>query len=104
MNECSRELIAEGKTGGLIIFEDHPNYWDAWGKSTFANLSFHSGKMKFNSDVEIHHLETAQALQFTNTEVVADGPLRAAVKTQVRYGKSVINVMVSTAPDIADQR
>jgi len=27
----SRELIAEGMTGGLVIFEDHPNYWDAWG-------------------------------------------------------------------------
>lgn len=28
----SRELIAEGQTGGFVIFEDRPNYWDAWGK------------------------------------------------------------------------
>ena len=28
----SRELIQEGKTGGLVIFQDRPNYWDAWGK------------------------------------------------------------------------
>ena len=19
-------------TGGLVIFQDHPNYWDAWGE------------------------------------------------------------------------
>lgn len=29
----SRELIAQGSTGGLVIFEDRPNYWDAWGMS-----------------------------------------------------------------------
>ncbi len=29
---CSRELLMEGATGGLIIFEDRPNYWDAWGE------------------------------------------------------------------------
>ena len=28
-----RELIPQGQTGGLVIFEDHPNYWDAWGAS-----------------------------------------------------------------------
>jgi alpha-mannosidase len=60
--------------------------------------------MKFESDVEIHHLETAQPLQFTKIEVVANGPLRAAVKTQVRYGKSIINVTVSTTPPVPDQK
>jgi alpha-mannosidase len=25
----SRELISEGSTGGLVIFEDRPGYWDA---------------------------------------------------------------------------
>ncbi len=33
MNDSRRELIPQGQTGGLIIFEDHPNYWDAWGTS-----------------------------------------------------------------------
>ena len=28
----SRELISEGMTGGLVIFQDRPNYWDAWGE------------------------------------------------------------------------
>ncbi|KAA1467023.1 hypothetical protein DENSPDRAFT_876986 [Dentipellis sp. KUC8613] len=71
-----RELISKGKTGGLIIFEDRPNYWDAW-------------------DVEIHHLEKAQELKFGDTKVVAEGPLRGSVLTQVKYGKSTINITIS---------
>lgn len=71
-----RELIPQGQTGGLTIFEDHPNYWDAW-------------------DVEIHHLEKAQQLKFANIKVVASGPLLAAVETEVKYGKSTIKVTIS---------
>jgi hypothetical protein len=33
----SRELLEKGKKGGLVIFEDRPNYWDAWG--TTANFA-----------------------------------------------------------------
>ncbi|KAI0248419.1 glycoside hydrolase family 38 protein [Lactifluus subvellereus] len=68
-----RELIPQGETGGLIIFEDHPNYWDAW-------------------DVEIHHLEKAKRLKFENVKIVASGPLRATVEAEVKYGKSTIRV------------
>lgn len=32
----SRELIPEGQTGGLVIFGDQPNYWDAWGMFLLA--------------------------------------------------------------------
>lgn len=28
-----RELIPDGETGGLVIFQDTPNFWDAWGVS-----------------------------------------------------------------------
>jgi alpha-mannosidase len=35
-----RELIPQGQTGGLTIFEDHPNYWDAWGASHCAYVSY----------------------------------------------------------------
>jgi len=35
----SRELIAEGQTGGLVIFQDRPNYWDAWGMYTGHTIS-----------------------------------------------------------------
>ncbi|KAI9508062.1 glycosyl hydrolases family 38 N-terminal domain-containing protein [Russula earlei] len=71
-----RELIPQGQTGGLIIFEDHPNYWDAW-------------------DVEIHHLEKAQPLKFGNIKVLESGPVFAAVETEVNYGKSNIRVKIS---------
>ncbi|KAJ3574050.1 hypothetical protein NP233_g2021 [Leucocoprinus birnbaumii] len=74
--KLGRELIPAGQTGGLVIFEDRPNYWDAW-------------------DVEIHHLETARQLEFNNITVVAQGPLRAAVKAEVRYGQSLISVTIS---------
>ncbi|KAF8549819.1 glycoside hydrolase family 38 protein [Imleria badia] len=74
--KLKRELIAKGSTGGLVIFEDRPNYWDAW-------------------DVEIHHLETPIPLEFSSVRVIAEGPLRAAVQTQVKYGKSTIGVTIS---------
>jgi len=74
--QLQRELIPQGQTGGLVIFEDIPNYWDAW-------------------DVEIHHLEKGQRLKFSNAKVVASGPLRASVVTDVEYGKSKITTTIS---------
>ncbi|TCD63848.1 Glycoside hydrolase, 38 vacuolar alpha mannosidase [Steccherinum ochraceum] len=74
--QLDRELIAKGQTGGLVIFEDRPNYWDAW-------------------DVEIHHLETAHPLEFSNLEITAEGPLRASLKAETTYGKSKISVTIS---------
>nr|GAT45299.1 glycoside hydrolase family 38 protein [Mycena chlorophos] len=70
------ELIQEGVTGGLIVFEDRPNYWDAW-------------------DVEIHHLEKPTQLEFSNVSIVANGPLRAAVRAEARYNQSVISLTIS---------
>ena len=46
-------------------------------------------------DVEIHHLETAHPIEFSDISVVAEGPLRAAVKSVVKYGQSTITVTVS---------
>ncbi|KAF9459521.1 glycoside hydrolase family 38 protein [Collybia nuda] len=74
--KLGRELIPEGSTGGMVIFEDRPNYWDAW-------------------DVEVHHLETARPLSFSNVSVVSQGPLRAAVKAKIKYDKSTITVTIS---------
>lgn len=71
-----RELIPKGSSGGLVMFEDRPNYWDAW-------------------DVEIHHLEASTPLSFSQVRVIAEGPLRAAVQTQVKYGKSTIDITIS---------
>ncbi|KAI8992732.1 glycosyl hydrolases family 38 N-terminal domain-containing protein [Trametes punicea] len=71
-----RQLIPEGESGGLVIFDDRPNYWDAW-------------------DVEIHHLEKFKKLHFENVSVVDEGPLRASLKAEVRYGQSYIDVLIS---------
>ncbi|EJF58912.1 glycoside hydrolase family 38 protein [Dichomitus squalens LYAD-421 SS1] len=71
-----RELIPTGETGGLVIFDDRPNYWDAW-------------------DVEIHHLEKFRKLKFENVSIAAEGPLRASLKANVKYGQSDISVLIS---------
>ena len=47
-------------------------------------------------DVEIHHLETAHPIEFSDISIVAEGPLRAAVKSVVKYGQSTITVTAST--------
>lgn len=70
-----RELIMKGQTGGLVIFQDRPNYWDAW-------------------DVEVHHLEVSEQLKFENVSVVAQGPVFGAVRAEVRYGQSTIVITV----------
>ncbi|KAK7679936.1 hypothetical protein QCA50_016882 [Cerrena zonata] len=74
--DLDRELIPKGQSGGLVIFDDRPNYWDAW-------------------DVEIHHLETAELIKFENISVVAEGPLRASLKAETKYGDSTISVVIS---------
>ena len=48
------------------------------------------------SDVELHHLEKFKKLRFESITIAAEGPLRAALKAEVKYGQSTINVMVST--------
>ncbi|KZT05154.1 glycoside hydrolase family 38 protein [Laetiporus sulphureus 93-53] len=74
--ELGREMIPAGQTSGLVIFDDRPNYWDAW-------------------DVDVHHLETPHPLEFTDITVVAEGPLRASVKSVVKYRQSTITVTIS---------
>ncbi|KAH6912224.1 alpha-mannosidase [Coprinopsis sp. MPI-PUGE-AT-0042] len=80
-----RELISAGQTGGLVIFEDRPNYWDAW-------------------DVEIHHLEVQKELKFSNIAVVAQGPLFAGVRAEVKYGQSTIVITISLSATTATVR
>ena len=49
------------------------------------------------TEVEIHHLETPQLLEFSDISVVSQGPLRAAVRAEVKYGQSTISVTVSVS-------
>ena len=46
------------------------------------------------TDVEVHHLETARALEFSNISVVANGPLRAAIRAETKIGESLITITV----------
>ncbi|KAH7105393.1 glycosyl hydrolases family 38 N-terminal domain-containing protein [Auriculariales sp. MPI-PUGE-AT-0066] len=71
-----RELIPEGESGGLIIFEDRPLYWDAW-------------------DVEIFHLEMPTKLEFAHIKIAANGPARASLTAQVKLSNSTIDVTIS---------
>ena len=93
-----RELIHPGQTGGMVIFEDRPNYWDAWGENschtTRPGFLVAQGDPYFFLDVEIHHLETARPLMFSNLSLVASGPLRATVRAEVKVGKSNVRVNV----------
>jgi len=91
-----RELIQQDSTGGLVIFDDKPNYWDAWGSSNRTFL-VRLLDADFRADVEIHHLETRKPLEFSSIRVIAQGPLRASVETQVKYGTSTITATVCGA-------
>ena len=87
-----RELLTPGKTGGLVIFNDRPNYWDAWGM--ISHRTYPDTAAKSGLDVEIHHLETVQPLEFSNISVVAEGPLRASVRSEFKFRQSTITVTV----------
>lgn len=74
---ADKELIAPGETGGMVIMEDHPNYWDAW-------------------DVDSFHLEKQTHLKFGSVSILANGPLRATLgATTVLKGGSRIEVEIS---------
>lgn len=92
-----RELVPAGSTGGLIIYDDRPNYWDAWGTCSYLCAP----RILLNLeilDVEIHHLETPHPLKLTNVRVSENGPIRASVVAEVKYGKSTIKTTVCCSP------
>ncbi|KAJ7845556.1 hypothetical protein B0H14DRAFT_3454982 [Mycena olivaceomarginata] len=74
-----KELIQESASGRLAIFEDRPNFWNAW-------------------DVETHHLKKATPFAFTNVSVVAQGSLRASVRAEIKYGQSNIAISLDAFP------
>lgn len=71
-----RELIGEGQTAGFVVFEDHPNYWDAW-------------------DVDSFHLEKRKDLKFESVRIKDNGPVRASIETTIKYGKSDLRFEIS---------
>lgn len=72
----NRELIPEGSSAGLVVMEDHPNYWDAW-------------------DVDFFHLFKQKHLKFDKVKVKEAGPLRATLNVTCKYGDSNLDFDVS---------
>ncbi|KAK4688271.1 alpha-mannosidase, partial [Tremellales sp. Uapishka_1] len=71
-----KELIPKGQTGGMVIMEDHPNYWDAW-------------------DVDDFHLQKQTHLKFGEVRILESGPLRATLGCSLRIGQSVMEIRIS---------
>ncbi|KAK8850374.1 hypothetical protein IAR55_004292 [Kwoniella newhampshirensis] len=68
-----KELLPPGQTGGLVIMEDHPNYWE---------------------DVDEFHLEKQTHLQFGGMHIKEEGPLRGIVGASLLLGQSRIEVEI----------
>ncbi|KAK1922964.1 alpha-mannosidase [Papiliotrema laurentii] len=71
-----KELIPEGQSGGMVIMEDHPNFWDAW-------------------DVDSFHLEKQKHLKLGQVSILDHGPLRATLGATVMLGQSKMEVEIS---------
>lgn len=71
-----RELIGEGQTAGFVVFEDHPNYWDAW-------------------DVDSFHLEKRRDLKFDSVKIKDNGPVRASLEATIKHNKSDLRFEIS---------
>ncbi|WOO79962.1 Alpha-mannosidase [Vanrija pseudolonga] len=74
--QLKKELIPEGQSAGLIIYEDQPNYWDAW-------------------DVDYFHVEKSQHLKFDTVSVGSAKGLRASLLVSTTYDKSHIEFEIS---------
>ncbi|KAG8887766.1 Glycoside hydrolase, 38 vacuolar alpha mannosidase [Tulasnella sp. 332] len=80
--KAGRELIPQGQTGGMVMFErDMPSYWDAW-------------------DAEIHHLETSRPLEFTNVSIFEAGPARATLAAEISLDAVTATTADSSRPFI----
>nr|XP_019051258.1 alpha-mannosidase [Kwoniella bestiolae CBS 10118]OCF30188.1 alpha-mannosidase [Kwoniella bestiolae CBS 10118] len=72
--DLEQELLPHGQTGGLVIMEDHPNYWE---------------------DVDEFHLEKQTHLKFESVHIKEEGPLRVIVGASLQIGQSRVEVNIS---------
>ncbi|EIW69817.1 hypothetical protein TREMEDRAFT_43495 [Tremella mesenterica DSM 1558] len=77
--QADRELIPEGQSAGMVIMEDHPNFWD--------ELTCR--------DVDQFHLEKQIHLKFNQVHIISTGPLRATLGASIVIGQSHICVEIS---------
>lgn len=83
---ADREVIAKGaKANQLVIFDDKPNYWQAW-------------------DVEVFHLETRKELPAGTSQIVEQSPYKVSLMTETKISEqSWIKTTISLAASIEDQ-
>ncbi|WOO78143.1 Alpha-mannosidase [Vanrija pseudolonga] len=67
--KLKKELIDQSSSAGFVIYEDQPNWWDAW-------------------DVDEFHLDKATHLSFDKVTITEAGPLRATLRADLKYGDS----------------
>jgi alpha-mannosidase len=84
-NPRSKEIIPYGQTGGIVVMEDNPNFWDAW-------------------DVDQFHLEKQTHLKFGNVRIAERGPVRATLGASLRVGQSTMEVEVSLLGHVDEQQ
>lgn len=71
-----RELLAEGRTMGLSIYEDYPPSYDAW-------------------ETEIYSLDTEEEIRFDSARITEQGPWRAGLALEAAFGQSRATVTLS---------
>ncbi|KAF8307864.1 glycoside hydrolase family 38 protein [Clavulina sp. PMI_390] len=71
-----RELIPQGRSGGLMMFRDRPIYWDAW-------------------DTEVYDVKSGKPLTFESMRVAETGPAYASLESTLAYDRSTIKVLIS---------
>ncbi|KZT66211.1 glycoside hydrolase family 38 protein [Daedalea quercina L-15889] len=103
-NSSVQLTISDGRISSLVDVELGHRWTGYLQRSTeLLGCVGYGGPVNFSDhklltmliDVEIHHLETVQPVEFSNISVVAEGPLRASIKSEFKYRQSTINVTIS---------
>ncbi|PWZ01460.1 putative AMS1-alpha-mannosidase [Testicularia cyperi] len=71
-----RELLDEGRTAGLCISEDYPPQFDNW-------------------ETELYSLDTEEPIPFSNVRIAENGPWRASLALEAKFGQSIVQITIS---------
>lgn len=78
----------EGKNGGFVIYEDHPDDWEYAFLADFADTSS-------AWDVEYYHSEKATPFATSSCAIKENGPLRCSLECRLKFGASEATVRFS---------
>ena len=77
-----RQLIPEGRSSGLTLFDDRPHDYDAW-------------------EIESYGLDAPEELCFEDLQVLENGPLRTTLTSKVQVGERssmMCNIVIDSLP------